>query len=166
MNGIMRISRKRKGVQMRKILLFLVAISLSACVGIENSNSAGSKAADNINFYQHWVHAYEEQNGTKTPNIFRLAGSKEFPPSRFRMEFGFDPNGQCHYKFLSPDDRHEMRGCVYTKIDNKVFIYNDAGKLLPQLSFTLIEPAQKDIIRITYGVQSAKPKKAGKNVKS
>ena len=135
---------------------------LSACAGIDGGDSGGSKATDNTNFYQRWVHSYEEQNGAKTPNIFRPAGSRQFPPSRFRMEFGFDPNGQCNYKYLSPTDRHEMRSCIYTKIGKKVYIYDDAGKLLPQISFTLLEPASSNQMRMSYGVKKTQIKPAKK----
>ena len=138
---------------------------LSACVGMDGGSSGGSKANDNKNFYQHWVHSYEEQGGSKTLNVFRPAGSRQFPASRFRMEFGFDPNGQCNYKYLSPTDRHEMRSCIYTKIGKRIYIYNDAGALLPHLSFTLLEPAGKGLMRMRYGVKSASPKKVGKDGK-
>jgi len=135
-------------------ILVLLSIFLPACAGKEASGSAGgSKMADNMNFYQDWVHSYEEQNGDKVLNIFRPKGSREFPASRFRMEFAFDASGQCNYKFLSPTDRHEMRNCVYTKIGNTIYIYNDAGKLLPHLSFTLKRPTTADVMQMSYGVQ-------------
>ncbi len=138
---------------MKKLIILLSPVFLSGCAiaGLD-SQVTGSKPRDNASFYQHWVHSYEEQHGAKTPNIFRPAGSRQFPASRFRMEFAFEPNGQCNYKYLSPSDRHEMRSCVYTKIDNKVYIYDDAGKLLPQLSFTLLEPTSSELMRMTYGI--------------
>lgn len=144
---------------MKSALIFLLAILLSSCTGLENKSNA-SKPSNNTNFYQHWVHSYEEQasattnanKNVKKRNVFRPAGSRQFPSSRFRMEFGFDPNGQCNYKYLSPTDQHEMRGCIYTKIGNKVYIYNDAGKLLSHLSFTLQGSTQKDKMEMRYGV--------------
>jgi len=147
---------------MKKIISLMVLLGLAACAGMEDNESGASKAADNMNFYQHWVHAYEEQGGQKTPHIFRPAGSQQFPPSRFRMEFGFNPNGECSYKYLSPDDRHEMRHCIYTKIGNKVYIYDDAGVLLKHLSFTLVEPPSRNRLLMTYGVQSVTAKKIQK----
>lgn len=137
---------------------------LYGCAGIEEGSS-GSKESANTDFYQHWVHSYEEQGGQKTPSIFRPKGSREFPVSRFRMEFGFDISGQCNYKYLSPVDAHEMRSCVYTKIDNKVYIYDDAGALLKHLSFTLLEPAGKDRMRMSYGVQVPAKKEAAEKGK-
>ena len=146
-------------------LLFVpLSVLITACTDL-GSGFAGSHATDNKNFYQHWVHSYEEQggqNGAKTPNIFRPAGSRQFPPSRFRMAFDFNPNGQCQYKSLSPTDAHEMRNCIYTKIDNKVYIYDDTGKFLPQLSFTLIAPVSKDLMRIRYGVAQLQKKQSQK----
>ncbi len=153
-----------------RLTLLFSACFLFACAGSGTStgdSGGGPKAVANNNFYQHWVHAYEEQNGQKTPNIFRPKGSREFPPSRFRMEFAFDKTGQCNYKFLSPVDAHEMRNCVYTKIGNKVYLYDQSGTPLNHLAFTLLEPAAADIMRMSYGVkapvketpkQDAKPK--------
>lgn len=152
MSGIMLITQD-KGDTMKTHLIILTAMFLSACTGIKGAGE--SKLVDNTNFYQHWVHSYEEQNGSKTPKIFRPAGSRQFPASRFRMEFGFDKSGQCNYKYLSPDDRHEMRNCIYTKIANKVYLYDEAGALLSHLSFTLLDSAGKDLMRMTYGIKSA-----------
>ncbi len=145
-----------------------LTVLLSACAGSGfDSGELGSKATANTNFYQHWVHSYEEQNGQKIPNIFRPKGSRAFPPSRFRMEFGFDLSGECNYKYLSPVDAHEMRDCVYTKIGNKVYLYDDDGVLLKHLSFTLQGPARKDEMRMAYGVQEpvSKDAKTDKNAK-
>lgn len=143
----------------KKMTVLLGAFVLTACAGSGDTTSGGAASIPtNTNFYAHWVHSFEEQNGQKTPNIFRVKDSRQFPPSRFRMEFGFDPNGQCNYKYLSPVDAHEMRDCVYTKIGNKVYIYDQAGALLKHISFTLQSPASKDRMVMTYGV--AEPVKA------
>ena len=80
------------------------------------------------------------------------------------MEFGFDQNGQCNYKFLSPNDAHQIRNCIYTKIGNKVYIYDDAGKALNHLAFT-IQSVNKNEMRMAYGVQapvSSNPKTSSK----
>jgi len=152
---------------MKNLNLVFVALGLSllaGCAGV-GLPDGGGKEASNKNFYQHWVHSYEEQGGKKTPNIFRPKGSKEFPVSRFRMEFGFDTSGQCNYKFLSPNDAHEMRNCVFTKIGNKVYIYDDQGKLLKHLSFTLVKPSSKDEMQLSYGVQAPISKETKKEAK-
>lgn len=149
----------------KRLICSLSVLVLSACAGVEgNGSGGGSTATDDTNFYQHWVHSYEEQGGKKIPNIFRPVGSRQFPASRFRMEFGFDPSGQCNYKYLSPSDRHEMRNCIYTKIGNKVYIYDDAGKLLSHLSFTLQDSAGRDVMRMSYGI--AKGIAKAKNTKT
>ena len=154
----------------KKIMILCGALALTACAGSGDGTSSGSAGGigsipTNTNFYNHWVHSFEEQNGQKIPNIFRVKGSKEFPPSRFRMEFGFDPSGQCNYKYLSPVDAHQMRDCVYTKIGNKVYIYDQAGTLLKHISFTLQSPAGKDKMLMTYGVAEPVKKDEKKAVK-
>ena len=149
----------KKGNNMKKILTIgivaLLSSLLSSCSGIDGAGSGGTNPS-NANFYQHWVHSFEEQNGAKTPNIFRPKGSREFPAARFRMEFGFDASGQCNYKFLSPTDRHEMRNCVYTKVGNKVYLYDDQGKNLSHLAFTLQQTTSKDLMKMSYGVKRQK----------
>ena len=141
---------------MNKIIGLTLAVLISGCGGAGlNSEGASSKTTD-TSFYQHWVHSYEEQNGQKIPNIFRPKGSREFAPSRFRMQFAFDPSGQCNYMFLSPTDAHEIRDCVYTKIGNTVYLYDKGGASLSHLAFT-IQSVNKDEMRMTYGI--AKPVK-------
>ena len=151
---------------MKKITILFGALFLTACAGSGDLNGgAVSSSPVNTNFYKHWVHSYEEQNGQKIPNIFRPKGSKDFPPSRFRMEFGFDQNGQCNYKYLSPVDAHEMRDCVYTKIGNRVYIYDQAGTLLKHISFTLQSPASKDKMVMAYGIATSMKKAEKKPAK-
>lgn len=134
--------------------MLISALFLSACAGMESS-SENSKPQKELNtsFYQHWVHSFEEQNGQKVSNIFRPKGSRDFPLSKFRMEFAFDTSGECNYKFLSPVDRHEMRNCVFTKIGDSVYLYDSQGKLLSHLSFT-VNSATQDRMIMSYGVKS------------
>lgn len=149
---------------MKKLIGLLIApisaVIISGCSGIEATSddvaSAAQKPTDN-SFYQHWVHSFEEQNGQKTPNIFRPAGSREFAPSRFRMELAFDPNGQCNYMHLSPVNAHQMRNCVYTKIGNTVYLYDSGGASLSHLAFT-IQSVNTAEMRLNYGVAGAAPK--------
>ena len=147
---------------MNKIIGLALAVLISGCGGTElNSEGASSKPTD-TSFYQHWVHSYEEQNGQKIPNIFRPKGSREFAPSRFRMQFAFDPSGQCNYMFLSPTDAHEIRDCVYTKIGNTVYLYDKGGASLSHLAFT-IQSVNTGEMRMAYGV--AKPVTKGSKTK-
>lgn len=148
---------------MKRLIGLLVATMIAGCGGVElNSDGVASKSkVVDTSFYQQWVHSYEEQNGQKTPNIFRPNGSREFAASRFRMQFAFDQSGQCNYMFLSPTDAHEMRDCVYTKIGNKVYLYDNAGGSLNHLAFT-IESVNQDEMRMAYGVAAPVSKDAVK----
>ncbi len=75
--------------------------------GIEVEASKEMKAGD---LCQHWIHSREEQ---KDPNaieqIFRPAGSRPFPPSRFRMAYQFSKNGDCQWMDLDPADAHHFK---------------------------------------------------------
>ena len=148
---------------MKYIIVLTVALFLAACggSGLNSDGATGSKAPVNLNFYQEWVHSFEEQNGQKTPNIFRPASSREFPSSRFRMKFAFDQKGQCTYMHLSPTDAHELRECVFTKIGNAVYLYDNAGGNLNHLAFT-IQSLNAGEMKMTYGVAAPVTKGAAK----
>jgi len=111
-----------------------------------------------LSFYQHWVHSHEEQNGQATPNIFRPKGSREFPPSRFRMEYAFNQSGECKYMVKSPTDAHQMKDCVFTKIGNAVYFYDASGVRLSHLALT-IESVNQDEMRFAYGTAAPSPDK-------
>ncbi len=138
-------------------LLCLLLGMLSACSDFDLGGEPKQRT-DNVNFYQHWVNSYEEQ----TPGnlVFRPAGSREFPESRFRMEYLFNTDGSCQYKFLSPTDNHRMENCVFTKVGNKVYIYDDAGALRADLSFTF-NTLGKDVMNARKGVEKPQAAVAG-----
>ena len=152
---------------MKKIIGLTLAALIAGCggAGLKSEGTASKPKVVDTSFYQHWVHSYEEQNGQKIPNIFRPKGSREFAASRFRMQLAFDQNGQCNYMFLSPTDAHEMRDCVYTKIGNKVYLYDNAGKSLSHLAFT-IQSVNKDEMRMAYGVAAPVSKAVKKKAKA
>jgi len=148
---------------MKKMIGLTISLLLMGCGGAglnSESEVSGSKPRPvDTSFFQEWVHSYEEQNGQKTPNIFRPKGSREFPASRFRMQFAFDQYGQCTYMHLSPTDAHELRNCVYTKIGNSVYLYDSAGGSLNHLAFT-IQSVKSDEMTMAYGVAApVTPKK-------
>lgn len=147
-------------------LAFTLLITGCGGAGLNSGgvSSAGKSKPIDTSFYQEWVHSYEEQNGQKTPNIFRPKGNREFPLSRFRMKFAFDQLGQCTYKYLSPTDAHELRNCVYTKIGNAVYLYDSAGGSLNHLAFT-IQSVNANEMRMTYGVAAPVSKDAAKKKK-
>ena len=148
---------------MKKIIGLSISLLLMGCGGADlNTEEVSSKPkVRDTSFYQEWVHSYEEQNGQKIPNIFRPKGSREFPPSRFRMQFAFDQFGQCTYMHLSPTDAHELRNCVYTKIGNAVYLYDSAGGSLSHLAFT-IQSVDASEMKMSYGVAAPVDKDAAK----
>ncbi len=68
-------------------------------------------AMELADLFQHWVHSSEEEPPGGTDRVFRPAGSREFPPSRFRMAYKFAPSGGCEYDVLAPDDAHHFKAC-------------------------------------------------------
>ncbi|MGK0271072.1 MAG: hypothetical protein ACI88H_001725 [Cocleimonas sp.] len=66
--------------------------------------------------------------------------------------------------FLSPVDAHQMRDCVYTKIGNTVYLYDNCGASLTHLAFT-IQSVNKGEMRMSYGVAKPVVKDAKKKAK-
>jgi hypothetical protein len=58
---------------------------------------------------RHWVNSFEEQRQYDTAQIYRPESFKEFPPSRFRMQYIFQKDGDCEWYYLSPDDNHQFK---------------------------------------------------------
>jgi len=92
------------------IALFLAdCAQKSAPVNTTATNSTQvSNQTNSDDLYQHWIHSSEEQK-TDGEQIFRPKDYKEFPPSRFRMQYIFRKNGECEWYFLSPDDNHRFK---------------------------------------------------------
>jgi hypothetical protein len=96
-------------------------LSLWACLALrplvlvaaaQSDRSEPNQSAPGIDIKhlcQHWVHSSEEEKTGGAVQVFRPAGSREFPPSRFRMAYKFDRNGDCEWLFLSPDDAHHFK---------------------------------------------------------
>jgi hypothetical protein len=72
------------------------------------------QAVDIRNLPQHWIHSSEEERPGDKDRMFRPAGSRSFPPSRFRMAYKFARNGSCEFYFLSSDDAHYYKACTWT----------------------------------------------------
>ena len=73
----------------------------------------------NLDFFcKEWLHSPEEQEKADADQIYRPKSFKEFPPSRFRMQYIFQKSGDCEWYYLSPDDNHRLKPCKW-KIDSK-----------------------------------------------
>lgn len=88
-----------------------VALALAAALTLPSASLAQGINLDDL--AQHWVQSSEEQASNGLVQIFRPAGSRVFPPSRFRMAYKFARSGGCEFYYLSPDDAHEFRPCTW-----------------------------------------------------
>ncbi|MCP9846995.1 hypothetical protein KBY86_08880 [Synechococcus sp. Lug-A] len=124
----------------RTVLRSFAILSLCSCLSTQalfaapdtaqaaGKQTTGTHRQINIkNLFQHWVRSSEEEQPGGTVQIFRPAGSMNFPPSRFRMAYKFAPNGACEFYYLSPDDAHHFKPCTWT-------ISASADKLILQIS--------------------------------
>lgn len=58
---------------------------------------------------QHWVNSYEEEPQTNKGHLYRPKHFKEFPASRFRMQYIFYRDGTCKWFYLDPTDGHHFK---------------------------------------------------------
>lgn len=134
-------------------LLLLSLTFLGGCAGtaLQDGEGGSAKQAPDPHFYQHWLNAYEEETAGG-PIVFRAKDSMAFPPSRFRMAYVFNTDGSCQYRELAANDAHAMRDCVFTKVGNKVYLYDEAGNVMPELSFTLAGRPEATRLLINKGI--------------
>ncbi len=105
---------------MKPILVFMFTVlanSMTLCADpvipatpstpVKPEQGAGS--IDIADLCQQWSHSREEEKPGDKAQIFRPAAFKKFPPSRFRMQYKFNANGDCEWLYLSPDDAHRMK---------------------------------------------------------
>jgi hypothetical protein len=98
------------------LALVLFAYSAAFCanpIPATPSEQALSKPAEGAintaDFCRHWLRSMEEEKTGGNEQIFRPADYKNFPPSRFRMQYKFDPNGDCMWLYLAPNDAHSLK---------------------------------------------------------
>ena len=104
---------------MRNVILF--AITFSILFFVSGCNTAGEDqikigeeepipTIDYETFQQDWVHSQEEDpEDNYHIDIFRPSNYKEYPPSRFRMEYHFKEDSVLEWLYLSPIDAHHFK---------------------------------------------------------
>ena len=92
----------------RFLSLFVVVCLAPACAVVLESRPSASKIAP-ADLVGHWVHSREEDTPGRPGWTFRPAGSRAFPPSRFRMQYVFEAGGACDWYYLAPNDGHHFR---------------------------------------------------------
>jgi hypothetical protein len=93
-------------------LLLVLVLALPACSLVHDPNNA-SEGIRTEYLRQHWLHSYEEDQESDRVQIYRPIDFKEFPPSRFRMQYVFRRNGDCEWFYLAPDDGHHFRAGIW-----------------------------------------------------
>jgi hypothetical protein len=83
--------------------------ALAACGSLALADSGPRARIKPADLHGHWLHAREEQAAGSAAQVFRREGSREFPPSRFRMQYRFHPGGKLDWFYLAPDDGHRFK---------------------------------------------------------
>ena len=94
---------------------------------------------------QRWVHSFEEQQQADKDSIYRPKDFKEFPASRFRMQYIFYKNGDCEWYYLSPDDAHHFKPGKWRFDPRKSILQIIEGDITASYRMTELT---KDMLRI------------------
>jgi len=125
----------------------------TAAAPMPSGVSGISSGIDTAHLCRHWVHSVEEQTPNEKVQIYRPADFKQFPASRFRMQYIFYKNGDCEWYYLSPDDAHRFKSGKW-RIDSKDKNVLQIVKRDSMESYRIIE-LTKDILRIVPIKQTA-----------
>jgi hypothetical protein len=139
--------RRRQDVGWRRWAFACVAAGLAASAQAQGTKPQGAPLSVSVDaLSRDWVQSGEEQRADSAVQVFRPAGSKAFPPSRFRMAYKFAADGSCEFLFLSPDDAHHFRPCTwkFAANDRRVLQVTADGKVT---SFRIAELSDK-VLRI------------------
>jgi hypothetical protein len=113
-------------------------------------NQPGSSVS-NDNLLQDWTRSYEEEDqvGMWQQQIFRPAGSREFSPSWFRMQYSFRGDGACEWLVLHPLDAHYTTQGTWKRDpqDERTILISGGGADIEPISFRIIE-LHEDLLRI------------------
>lgn len=94
---------------------------------------------------RHWIHSREEEKGDGIL-VYRPSGFRDFPPSRFRMQYVFGGGGKCQWMHLSPTDAHHLRGGKWqmdAKADNLIHVTQGNERI----SYEIVE-LNGDVLKI------------------
>ena len=135
------------------VLAVAVAVVMMTAVGDDRSESTApvGKAKDATDadlLCRHWVHSREEEKSEDKGQLFRPAGSKKFPRTRFRMAYKFSKDGDCEWMWLSPRDAHKMKSGTWSldSEDSKI-LRIDKGEQGGIEAFRIME-LSKDALRL------------------
>ena len=74
-------------------------------------------------FYErHWIHHFEDDQGDL--EIYKTA-QEDSRPSRYRNQLIFNSDGTCQYRWLAPNDAHEMRKATWIYNSSKIYLLED-----------------------------------------
>lgn len=108
-------------LNMRKTFLFFCFLAFISC---NSEKVLTSEPVDISELAKEWVHSREEQ--VDSVQIYRPAGFKQFPSSRYRQKYIFKDDGLCSYYVLHPTDAHyyEDGTWTYDENDQRLVIYD------------------------------------------
>ena len=129
-------------------LMLIQSIPVFATDPVDKRAADVTAPANHLNIehlFKHWIHSREEDMGQG--QTYRPHDFKEFPPSRFRMQYIFHKNGDCEWFFLAPDDAHRFKPGKWRLDPVSPTVLHITGGDAPQ-SYKITE-LTKDVLRIS-----------------
>ena len=115
-------------------LFFCLSFFLSISNCQTNQDASATKA-----LYQHWVHSYEDEDGTG--KVYRIS-SYDFPPSRGRHGFQLQKEGECIEFAIARGDGIEKRmaNWVFESSDIIKITFKDAT--IPSVKYRILSVSE------------------------
>ena len=105
-----------------------MALLSSGCALLPESGGEGPPNIEVSHLIGHWMHSYEEESIDSPFAIYRRADGREFPPSRFRMQYVFAEDGALQWYYLAPNDGHHFRsGSWHLNVGEHVLLTVEQG---------------------------------------
>lgn len=136
-------ANSRWRVGMRTACAFVLALVLAACSLQEPNSSSETISIEHLT--QHWVHSAEEDQPNGAIHVYRPHDFKEFPASRFRMQYIFKPDGSCDWFYLAPNDGHHFRSGTWRLDPQETVLHVEQGE--HTVSYRIVE-MRKSLLRV------------------
>jgi len=134
-------------------LAAVVVVSISCTVDQQVAAYKEIDLTRNIyekNLLGSWSRSLEEEPIPDDVEYYRPTGSREFPPTWFRMRYVFNEDQSCQWLVLHPADAHYMTSGTW-KVDphdkTVILIYDADGEVVESRSFRVVE-LTADILRV------------------
>ena len=130
---------------MKNIFLLFCLLIILGCDSDKILTSDTIKVSE---LTKEWVHSREEE--IDSVRIYRPAGFKHFPSSRYRQKYIFKDDGLCKYYVLHPGDAHyyEVGTWTYNENDQRLIIYDSSKNVESEFRILILNRFMLKVVRM------------------